>query len=322
MSHALEARYRRLLRAYPADYRSERGAEMIGTLMEAAGPDQRRPTAREAVALIVRGLQVRAGGNRRRSQAQTWLGALRLAVLLLLTYATAAALARAGAVVTDTIADGELGFIGNLGKPLALLLAVAALLAVARGRYAWGLLATAGATFVVLGVEILSYNTDVDFVAGEFTYTVNRWSPSWIVDGLPMSLILPEAWSLPVAALLTVPLLRWKVAAAGRPLAWLLAVPAAVVLLPTAYAVTTGLQPWATFAVMAGFLVWVAVDARGTLAGAALVLPLVLVPLNFYLWPSWVRTDELINASFWSYLAGMVALVAAGAVRARQQARI
>jgi hypothetical protein len=225
-------------------------------------------------------------------------------------------------VVDGEHADGELGFIGNLGKPLALLLAVAALLAVARGRYAWGLLATAAATVVVLGVEILSYNTDVDVVAGKFTYTVNPWSPGWIVDGLPMALIVPEAWSLPVAALLTVPLLRWKVAAAGRPLAWLLAVPAAVVLLPTPYAVTTGLQPWATFAVMAGFLLWVAVDARGTIAGAALVLPLVLVPLNFYLWPSWVESDILINTRFWIYVAGMVALVAAGAVRARQQARL
>ncbi|HXL92457.1 MAG TPA: hypothetical protein VN969_26275 [Streptosporangiaceae bacterium] len=35
----LERRYSRLLRAYPAAYRQERGAEMLATLLEAAPSD-------------------------------------------------------------------------------------------------------------------------------------------------------------------------------------------------------------------------------------------------------------------------------------------
>jgi len=44
----LERRARALLRAYPAEYRRERGEEIIGTLLEAAPwrPVRRGPTAR------------------------------------------------------------------------------------------------------------------------------------------------------------------------------------------------------------------------------------------------------------------------------------
>jgi hypothetical protein len=59
-----ERRCRRLLRAYPADYRAERGDEIIDTLIE-AHPDRTRPTVRDAVALVAGGLRVRATENRR-----------------------------------------------------------------------------------------------------------------------------------------------------------------------------------------------------------------------------------------------------------------
>jgi hypothetical protein len=72
-----ERGYRRLLRAYPAWYRRERGEEILDTLL-AATPDGRTwPSLRDCGALILGGLRVRAGQNRRLTTAAS----LRLAVL-------------------------------------------------------------------------------------------------------------------------------------------------------------------------------------------------------------------------------------------------
>lgn len=52
-------RYRAALRAFPSDYRSERGRELLATLAE--GDDERgRPSGREAAVLAYRGLLMRA----------------------------------------------------------------------------------------------------------------------------------------------------------------------------------------------------------------------------------------------------------------------
>jgi hypothetical protein len=55
----LERGYRRLLASYPARYRAIYGEEMIGVLMTASTPDQRRPDTREALSLITAGLRAR-----------------------------------------------------------------------------------------------------------------------------------------------------------------------------------------------------------------------------------------------------------------------
>ncbi|MFC9970307.1 hypothetical protein ACFVH6_05325 [Spirillospora sp. NPDC127200] len=57
--NALERRYRRLLLAYPRDYRHANGEQLVATLLE-AGPDRRVPPAREAFALVNAGLGERA----------------------------------------------------------------------------------------------------------------------------------------------------------------------------------------------------------------------------------------------------------------------
>jgi hypothetical protein len=54
----LARRYRRLLRAYPAGPRRH---ELLDTLLDCAGPDRRRPTAREAANLLRHGLRARLG---------------------------------------------------------------------------------------------------------------------------------------------------------------------------------------------------------------------------------------------------------------------
>ncbi len=74
----LERWYRRLLRAYPARYRADRGDEIIGTLLEAAPADRERPRLREAAALVAGGAQARAAQNQRLSAPAN----LRLAAIL------------------------------------------------------------------------------------------------------------------------------------------------------------------------------------------------------------------------------------------------
>ncbi|WP_173036224.1 hypothetical protein [Phytohabitans flavus] len=55
----LERAYRRLLLAYPRRYRRERGTEILTTLLDAARPDQRRPSPRDALDLVLGGLRRR-----------------------------------------------------------------------------------------------------------------------------------------------------------------------------------------------------------------------------------------------------------------------
>jgi hypothetical protein len=74
----LERRARALLRAYPAEYRRERGEEIIGTLLEAAPPGRSFPSARDAWSLVNGGRRARAARNRRLSAREN----LRLAMLL------------------------------------------------------------------------------------------------------------------------------------------------------------------------------------------------------------------------------------------------
>jgi hypothetical protein len=56
----LELAYRRLLLAYPADYRNERGDELVSTLLASAPPGRRRPTIAEAFDLLYHGICTRA----------------------------------------------------------------------------------------------------------------------------------------------------------------------------------------------------------------------------------------------------------------------
>ncbi|MGN9804358.1 hypothetical protein [Micromonospora sp. L32] len=309
----LEARYRLLLWAYPKRYRRERGAEMIGTLMEAAGPDQRRPTAREAAILILRGLQTRAGTRDARSTSRGFRGSLRLAVLLLLAYATAGSLAETGRVLPRVVPDG-VDYPPELIHPLVTVIAALAVVAVAGGRYVLGLLATLSALAATLVVLRLSF-VGVDSVTGE-----RHYPPIEFV--LNMAMADSALWPLPIAVLLIVPLILWPAPGTRRPMAWLLAVPVAVFLLPTDYDVTINLQPGATVVVMAGFLLWVAVDARATIAAAVLLVPLIIAMLSLGAWGAWGQPEVLGATWFWTFVIGALVLLTAGALGLRRQARV
>lgn len=71
MSPGPERRYRRLLRAYPADHRAAHGEEMLGVLLDAAG-QRARPGLADSFDLVRGGLLVRA----RRAGAGGWSDAL------------------------------------------------------------------------------------------------------------------------------------------------------------------------------------------------------------------------------------------------------
>jgi hypothetical protein len=83
MSGRLRRRYERLLFTYPAAYRRAHGDEMLGTLLEAARPDQRLPAPREAISLLLGGLRTRAHQAARQSPQRLWTDGLQLGVLLI-----------------------------------------------------------------------------------------------------------------------------------------------------------------------------------------------------------------------------------------------
>ena len=55
----LERHFRRLLLAYPSDYRERRAEEMLATLLDDAAAGQRQPTRDEVVDLLVGGVRQR-----------------------------------------------------------------------------------------------------------------------------------------------------------------------------------------------------------------------------------------------------------------------
>ncbi|SCF44186.1 hypothetical protein [Micromonospora saelicesensis] len=83
----LERRYLRLLRAYPADYRRARGAEIVGTYLDLAAPEQRWPAPADAADLVRGGLRQRL----RAAGVTDLIPGVRLAALLALVTASALA---------------------------------------------------------------------------------------------------------------------------------------------------------------------------------------------------------------------------------------
>jgi hypothetical protein len=74
----LERRCRLLLRVYPATYRSARGEEIVGTLLEATPPGRAWPRSRDLRSLLAGSLRARAAQNRERTTAAN----LRVAALV------------------------------------------------------------------------------------------------------------------------------------------------------------------------------------------------------------------------------------------------
>jgi hypothetical protein len=87
----LARRYRRLLVTYPRSYRRDRGAELLGALLDAAPPGRTRPTVREALDLLRHGLRARLGRPASRSVVGWALLAATIGGLFGAAFATRAA---------------------------------------------------------------------------------------------------------------------------------------------------------------------------------------------------------------------------------------
>jgi hypothetical protein len=89
----LERRYRRLLLAYPMDFRRDRGEEVVSTLLDAANPGQTAPSLAETCDLVYNGIRTRARRTRVTLTGPVAAHAFLYTGLLTLALATATALA-------------------------------------------------------------------------------------------------------------------------------------------------------------------------------------------------------------------------------------
>ncbi|HKT02667.1 MAG TPA: hypothetical protein VJT31_24315 [Rugosimonospora sp.] len=286
-----------LLRLYPKAYRQQRGAEMLTTLVEAAEAGRRRPVWREVTGLVLGAARIRTGAATGVSLGQRWLGALRISVLFLVAHGTAKSLALARLAVPIQLSHPSDPYPATfaIGASAGTVCGLLAIVLLAAGRYRTGMVATLAA-----------------FVASQISY-----------NGLPNPFRLtPNGfWQYPLAALLMLPLLVRRPAAARRPVTWLLAVPVAWLVLTSGFHTTLNRQPWPLVAVAFVCLLWTVVDGRVAIAGAALVFGLAAWPVYAELAPS-IHGSTLTLVSATLYPSLTVILFAAGTVRIRQQARL
>ncbi|MFB4289148.1 hypothetical protein ACBI99_16015 [Nonomuraea sp. ATR24] len=127
----LERQYRLLLRAYPHNYRSDHGGELLDVLLESTEPGRRLPPAREAVALLVAGARTRLT---QAARGRAWPDGLHLGVTVLTLIQLATLVPYVGRV------------------PLWVGISAAAFLAVLRGRVLLALPLVAAAGVKVWGI--------------------------------------------------------------------------------------------------------------------------------------------------------------------------
>jgi len=104
-----EQRCRLLLNAFPAEYRTQRGDEIVGVLLDTAGPTQQWPTLRTAADLVAAGLRVRAKLTSHGAASTAMIEGLRLAALAGLCVQAAFAVA----MIAHRAHDGMLFYATN-----------------------------------------------------------------------------------------------------------------------------------------------------------------------------------------------------------------
>jgi hypothetical protein len=200
---SLEHGYRRLLRAYPAWYRRERGEEILDTLLAAAPHGRTWPSLRDCGALILGGLRVRAGQNTR----LTTTANLRLAVL----FGVALCLA--------TEVSGDLGVLASIGMGWLHLAPRPFVLVVVRGLV---MLAAVGAAWfaprpVVAAISLIAVAT-ISLIA--IAVDGYRWQGAWWLLSEPAMLAalallalgkerMPRCWLWLLGVELAAQTLRW-----------------------------------------------------------------------------------------------------------------
>jgi hypothetical protein len=299
MTEILERRYARLLRLYPADYRRARGAELLETLGESAEPGRTRPSVREATALVVGALRVRAGQDRLRSLGHTWLAALRVAALTLLVHDMAGGAARAvRGLAQEEFTFGILSLLdpGSIDL-VATVLSACAVVAVTRGRYGSAMVA-AGAGFLMVQLE------------------------SFPMKGPSSGLF----WQVPLAILFLLPLLRRPPVVVSGLLKYLPLVPLLLVALElTAAAVGPSFAPvqiGVLVVISAVGLVWLAVDERVAMALGLLLMNGLLLQVAFVVETRAAQLPAQMIAAVTLAAVAPAVLLGFGVTAARRQARL
>ncbi|PZF97651.1 hypothetical protein [Micromonospora deserti] len=193
----LERAYRWLLACYPREHRRQYEDEMIGVLLDDAGPDQRRPRARDVLDLLSGALRTHVRHTTTRLSDPTWRDAV-AALSLLAPLALFAYAARLPVLHLALLAAGHPEGLGD-SLPLAAKLMAAAWLAVA-------VLAAAGwrRTAATLASAAAAY--DVARAAGEYAEHLsvfNLW-PTVLAAMAAAALAVPTSRS--AAAVIT----RWR----------------------------------------------------------------------------------------------------------------
>lgn len=297
---ALERRYRRLLLAYPRDYRADHGDELIGTILDSAEPGRAVPSAREAAALIVGGLRARVT---RTASGPAWADGLHLGATVLAVINLATLVRYAGSL------------------PIWTALSALTLLAVLRGRFLAAIplvavtgIKTAGLALgrPWLGVTLLPVYPDTPLPG------VAVWHDSALHSvGGPVAPVAGYVLLLAAVAVLAV---RGG-APRRRSWWWTAAVPVLAATEPawlqlTAATPRTVARVALEIAVFA-LAIWaghVARDPRWTVpAGAYLLVALMILVEN----PTRLQQQDL---SHWALLAFLTLTMAAAPVRARRHA--
>ncbi|MFG2165852.1 hypothetical protein [Micromonospora chersina] len=250
----LERRYRWLLRAYPRAYRQYRADEMLETLL-ATADDTRRPSLREAVALVVGGLRARTGVDRLGSRSALGHSALRLSALSLLVYGMT--LWAAGPISFSAIVLADHAYRPDAWWFMAVpaLLAIA-LFAAARGSYR------------------LAFAAAISTVVAQY-WSENWWDQSsslWSAHSL-QGAIVPKFWPAVLASLALLPLLRAPRAPVTRPWAWpVLAALAIAALTPNPINGWSDAPVMSLYAFAALAVITAPIDARMPIVASALLL--------------------------------------------------
>jgi hypothetical protein len=174
----LERRIRLLLHAYPPGYRADRGAEMLGTLLEATPDGRDWPSARDSWSLLAGGARARRTANRQLGPATS----LRQAVVLGL--ALYVSLESAQFFMPDPLTRAH-------GTPmLAGLLLAATVLAVWAGHRTL-MVTTAAASLAVLAYYWYSY-----WAIPAFRHRPPfEWTALQLMSAVPLLLAIPAlAW--------------------------------------------------------------------------------------------------------------------------------
>jgi hypothetical protein len=249
----LERRYKVLLLAYPAWYRRERGAEILTTLLDASPPGAAWPSARDAISLLMGGLKIRTGQNRRLGMSASIRTAVLLGVVLSLEPYVAPELSSTLRLLPGTIA----------GTPGRVPMAVCCLATMAVMAAAW---------FAPRPVAVALGMT----AAGLRVFWADAGDPADYVRAAALLMVLallvrdtermPRSWLWLAGSFLALQFLFWSTQVAQVNVIY-----------------TYGLI--AEFTVAAAALAWAVVDARPALAVAVFVtcqfvLPIVFDPLD------------------------------------------